>query len=332
MATRKLIERVTARVFCHGPGGGNPVTVFSSQQALSAASQERLAKECEWESVMVSANRPEITGKMTDKDNDDDNNRGALPELAFYMPSGEQVSFCAHAALGGACAAAPAVSGLDELQFSFQTALTRDVHSVQFSAEDPDQACLHMRAKWEESRVSHSPSLQRLVREHLGLASNHLVVKTARRPPTFVNSSIARSKTLVYVNTLEGLEEAKTPAVGDGKRTSFAKACGAIDDSSGIYLYAYRDNEDGAWECRQFPRSSGYPEDPATGIAAATLAASLYRQGIRLDTYRFYQGTKMGRPSLIQVQDLEMDGENMASFGLQGRVEIDEREEIEIED
>ena len=75
---------------------------------------------------------------------------------------------------------------------------------------------------------------------------------------------------------------------------NFAEACAAMDDSTGVYLYApkpslpssdtniTKSNNNGdrrsrhlSFECRQFPRSSGYAEDPATGIAAAALAASL---------------------------------------------------------
>ena len=63
------------------------MTVFASDGALSKSTQELLAKDCEWESVMVS------------KSSDD-----SSTEMSFHMPSGEEVSFCAHAAMGGAYA------------------------------------------------------------------------------------------------------------------------------------------------------------------------------------------------------------------------------------
>jgi hypothetical protein len=142
-------------------------------------------------------------------------------------------------------------------------------------------APLYMKAAFEESPVSGSPSLQRLLREHFGVTSHHLAPlhSGGKRPPTFVNSSIARPKTLVHANSMGALAQTKTPSVSSStknselqpqkQRTSFATACGAIDDLTGIYLYAdKKDEEDGAsWECRQFPRASGYPKDPATGIA-----------------------------------------------------------------
>jgi predicted PhzF superfamily epimerase YddE/YHI9 len=123
----------------------------------------------------------------------------------------------------------------------------------------------------------------------------------------------------------------------------FALGCKALDDTTGLYLYAKSDEEDGAWQCRQFPRNSGYPEDPATGIAAAALACHLYHDhGIELPTYKMYQGTAMGKSSLIVVDDLMMmeeEGDNdnnkveiKASYRLLGRVEIDERDTIEVDD
>ena len=103
-------------------------------------------------------------------------------------------------------------------------------------------------------------------------------------------------------------------------------------------MFAKSQEEDGAWECRQFPRASGYPEDPATGIAAAALACHL-RQELRIDlpAYKLYQGTAMGKPSLIVVDELIMTPRKEedimdASFRLLGRVEIDERSTIEVDD
>ena len=94
--------------------------------------------------------------------------------------------------------------------------------------------------------------------------------------------------------------------------------------------------EDGAWECRQFPRASGYPEDPATGIAAGALACHLYHHhDMDLPAYKFYQGTAMRKSSLIVVDKLELEREGddiQASFRLLGRVEIDSRDSVEVED
>jgi predicted PhzF superfamily epimerase YddE/YHI9 len=65
-----------------------------------------------------------------------------------------------------------------------------------------------------------------------------------------------------------------------------------------------------AFECRQFPRFSGYSEDPATGIAAGALAASFRKRQLMCPSgesggnsnYDIHQGTAMGRPSKIIVK------------------------------
>jgi predicted PhzF superfamily epimerase YddE/YHI9 len=405
--TVKLVERITGRVFCHGVGGGNPVTVFASATALSKSLQLRLAKECDWESVMVAKN--ENSNPMDRKK--------SLSEFTFYLPSGLQMNFCAHAAMGAAFAVA------NRTEWAFRTAALRMASSSSSSDEggggalasqqqqqqqniykvslpssypasdDNKNAILYMQVPFTETKISHPPALQRMLREHLGLDSSHLVSKS-QYAPTFLNASVARPKTMVYVNSIQALANVKAPktssiddnvnhnnghatkrsshhhhhhsggGTGPPPRTSFSMACEAMDDSTGIYLYTNRDEvgrttaaltaESASWECRQFPKLSGYPEDPATGIAAAALAASLYQRGLLLKEYNFYQGTHMNRPSLIQVVDLLLQetyeepslpkpevsdsagtpppAPILASFGLKGRVEIDGRDWLELED
>ena len=92
---------------------------------------------------------------------------------------------------------------------------------------------------------------------------------------------------------------------------------------TGVYLYSsftkreIVEERDLAFECRQFPRSSGYPEDPATGIAAGALASSFHKRQImshsesRGDSYYdIYRATAMGQPSQIQVE--------IGSYSLEG--------------
>jgi predicted PhzF superfamily epimerase YddE/YHI9 len=91
--------------------------------------------------------------------------------------------------------------------------------------------------------------------------------------------------------------------------------------STGLYLYdssASVAKNDGVIECRQFPKFSGYAEDPATGIAAGALVACLYRQQLKRNlngtkeidskvidggnVTTIFQGTAMARPSQIKVK------------------------------
>jgi predicted PhzF superfamily epimerase YddE/YHI9 len=371
---RMLIEKVTARVFCQLEGGGNPVTIFKSQSPLKPSTQARLAQGCEWESVCVSSSS---TSPSTTSPNA--NTSATLPSMAFYMPTGEQVSFCAHAAMGGALQLAQTPE--QPLQFTAAALMPNDndddndddngdtdsagtptTPTTPYTAivHDHDIVSLEMEADFTETAVPHRPTLHRIIRDCCGLESTDLTTTSTRSssetatttvPPTFCNSSIARPKTLVYVNSVEALHQAKapTPSTADAFRIS----CDAVE-STGLYLYAPAVAEDvdaddalnNSWECRQFPRASGYPEDPATGIAAAALAASLYRRGTKLPAYKFYQGTAMGQPSLIMVENLKLtdnlvqeDSDDVkgektsrASFRLLGRIEVDQRDQLEVDD
>lgn len=118
-----------------------------------------------------------------------------------------------------------------------------------------------------------------------------------------LNASTSRVKTLV------GLRSA---AMLDALQPDFARmqaVCEAIG-STGLYPFAVDAAAAGVVHARQFPRASGYPEDAATGIAAAALLFGLRQLGlVGADgtgiTVR--QGRAMGSPSEIFVR-FELDG------------------------
>ena len=71
--------------------GGNPVTIFyplhdDRYEANTLTSTERteLAKSCAWESIIIEPH----------------NDSSETQVFRFFMPSGEEVSFCGHAAIG----------------------------------------------------------------------------------------------------------------------------------------------------------------------------------------------------------------------------------------
>jgi PhzF family phenazine biosynthesis protein len=87
-------------------------------------------------------------------------------------------------------------------------------------------------------------------------------------------------------------------------------------------LYPFMVDARGQVFARQFPRDSGYPEDPATGLAAAGLACLL---ALREDadgphTYRIRQGQAIGRPSLITAHATRTDGV-VVRIAVSGRAE-----------
>jgi PhzF family phenazine biosynthesis protein len=76
--------------------------------------------------------------------------------------------------------------------------------------------------------------------------------------------------------------------------------------ATGLYPFTRRTNKRNAEaEARQFPLRAGFPEDAATGVAAAALGAYLARYDLACQTghheFRIAQGYAMGAPSLIEA-------------------------------
>ena len=337
-----LITKVTARVFGYPgvKGGGNPVTVFLWKERSHPSVELRtsLAQSCEWESVVAHLPLPlSLSRREEYKDGSGSDSSEEDLQLYFYMPSGEEVSFCAHAAMG----AVAAVTHEEPHSISSST----DIHKqVDFRIADGtsqvakvlpnNQIELELGSYHEESRV-HEIDIQNLL-DQIGLSTYGRVTSTGEEEqPPCVNSSVARSKTLLPVNTLETLHSATNPS----NPLHFQKLCETIN-STGIYLYCkttptpFTNNGTvEAYECRQFPKSSGYPEDPATGIAAAALAYSLYRRRRRQEKddgeelYPFWfemiQGTAMGKRSLIQIGIRKGIRDHPSTIQCLGHVEID---------
>jgi len=364
VARRKVVEKITARVFCRadlgrdcsgsgsdtGKKGGNPLTIFSSEASLPSEIRRRLARTCEWESAVVDR---------------------TLRRVSFHLPqNGDPVSFCAHAAMGAATELARVRTDRNATvsePFEFETADDEKLKaSVHQSHDDEENALVvSMEAVATPTKVEpveHPPTLHRVLRDALGLQSADLVRRnvvdeaTPLFMPTFLNASVmGRPKTLVGLKSLEKLQSVKPPTNPD----AFRVACDALN-STGIYLYAHANvegdhdasiNTATSWECRQFPRFSGYPEDPATGVAAAALAVALHNENWnetneKNSEFHFYQGTAMQRPSLIVIQNVQLKNDSLdgngddnnsragltASFRILGRVEVDGRETIEVAD
>ena len=298
MSIARRVKCVSARAFTHPTkkGGGNPVDIFMPSSTITSNERIKIAKSCSWESIVI------------------DNTNSDIPKFHFYMPSGEEVSFCGHAAIGACSFLANEHSIIEEsnnnvlLQqstgsISFETA----IEGLQYNAHiSKNQVELIMNTIHYEQECSNSQhcSLEDLLSE-IGLSNND-VSSDSDTLPVFINSSVARYKTLIPIESIETLHAATNPKDPD----KFRNICESID-STGIYLYSICNNDEETnekeekcitLECRQFPKSSGYPEDAATGIAAGALACSLYKRGINVEYFDILQGTAMNRPSKIKVK------------------------------
>lgn len=86
------------------------------------------------------------------------------------------------------------------------------------------------------------------------------------------NAVTSRVKTLIPMKSPEHLNG----LASDMART---ETCCERIGSTGLYPYAIDDQAGRRFEARQFPKSSGYPEDAATGIAAAAWPSACSRTG-----------------------------------------------------
>lgn len=129
------------------------------------------------------------------------------------------------------------------------------------------------------------------------------------------NAVTSRVKTLVPVRDLERLN-ALAPDF-----SAIEAVCTKIG-STGLYPYSVRDRSRQIFEARQFPRSSGYPEDAATGIAASALAFGLLENALvepSSQPVRVMQGRAMGSLSQIDVR-LSFAGDRVIGCLLGGAV------------
>ena len=331
----KIICRVFPSSLDTHSNGGNPLTVFlfdpptTDTEASSSLQQhqcQRLAQECEWESVMVSSlpNNP--------------------PNMSFYMPSGEEVRFCAHAAMGACWSilryggpADPRKNDRDPTKFIFTSQNGVETHFANitnlpndnFPSSSPSGVVeLKMDSQFVEEpwqSYPHSEDIMPKLLSQIGISP----IDIHPHYP-FCNSSISRNKTLIPIRHPHRLQSATSP----NDPPLFRSLCDALH-STGIYLYTPLSSPQDL-ECRQFPRASGYPEDPATGIAAGALVRSWHSYQTTLGNdeleeetvknYTIFQGRAMGRPSQIRIRlEDKNDGIDLYCSGM---VNIDSHESV----
>lgn len=203
-----------------------------------------------------------------------------LRRLRFFVP-GHEMEMCGHATVGTLWALR---------QLGLWTTPAARVQTLSGSVD----------VEWDETRGWTWISQPAVQIDELTRAQTRAIADVLRIDPELpglhaINASTSRVKTLVRLPDAVSLN-ALQPDFG-----AMRDLCEALD-STGLYPYA----QDGADLCaRQFPKASGYPEDAATGIAAAALWGYLDSVGALpadgITTVR--QGVAMGSPSAIQLRD-----------------------------
>lgn len=204
---------------------------------------------------------------------------GHLCRLRFFVP-GHEMEMCGHATVGTLWALR---------QWGVWTTPTARVQTLSGSVD----------VEWDEALGWAWISQPAVTLGELGPAQTRAVADVLRIHPALpglhaINASTSRVKTLVRLPDVAALD-ALAPNF-DAMRN----VCETLG-STGLYPYAV---DGGKVYARQFPKASGYPEDAATGIAAAALWGYLDRVGAvpagRICTVR--QGVAMGSPSAIQLR------------------------------
>ena len=102
---------------------------------------------------------------------------------------------------------------------------------------------------------------------------------------------------------------------------SAARLIGAFGGTAdSVYVFCRDDEGEGDFRARMFGANMGIDEDPATGSAAAALAAVLMlgeRPGDGFNAYDILQGVEMGRPSVVRL-GLEVEGGMLARVTIGG--------------
>jgi PhzF family phenazine biosynthesis protein len=258
-------------VFTDGAGGGNPAPTVVDAGDMSDAEMRDVARRYGHESGFV---LPAPAGSGCDF------------EFRFWVPNHE-MEMCGHATVG----AVWILDRLGLLPLDKLTILTRSGR-VQARVAGWDASGAQVEITQPVGQVETiSPDSEADILSVLGLSRADLA------PLPIQNAWTSRIKTLVPVASVARLD-AIIPDF-----TRIEAVCAAIG-STGLYPYAVSDAAGQVFDARQFPKSSGYPEDAATGIAAAALAFGLLRNG-SVDADRLVhvrQGRAMGRPSRIKIR------------------------------
>lgn len=257
--------------FSAAPGGGNPCPVILGAEALNTELMQMIARGYGVECAFVLPSQKP----------------GCRWQVRYFTP-GSELSMCGHATiavvtvlvrrglLDGGSALLDTAGGEVPVRWTVQNGsllveLEQSAPALGAVA-DPEEVC-----------------------RALGISRDDLGEGASQ------GASTSRMKLMIPL---------KSRAVLDGLHPDLEAVWALCDHCgvSGVYPFAPGEVPD-QYYARQFPCRTGYPEDPATGVAAGGLSAYLYLNGrMAGDCITVYQGFAMGRPSVIYAAVKEVDG------------------------
>jgi PhzF family phenazine biosynthesis protein len=280
-------------VFAREPGGGNPCPIVLDADALDADQMQGIAAHYGAETGFV---QHDADGEL---------------RLRYFVPRHE-MSMCVHATV----AAATVLRATDVLEASPVTVRTGSGDCVVgYTDDDPPLVTV------EQQRPVLGPPLELPA----GLLAYATGVPAAalddRRPVRAV--SVSRPKLIVALREAAAVHAAAPdlPALWDLCRGA---------ESTGAYVFApHADGRADHLVARQFPVDAGYPEDPATGVAAGALAAYL-ATGTGWHHFDIDQGDAMGRPSVLRASAFA-DAGGVRRSTVSGRAALRRREPLDLD-
>ncbi|KAJ5669493.1 hypothetical protein N7462_010563 [Penicillium macrosclerotiorum] len=275
--------------------GGNPTTIYLNADGMSHTEMHTLAKDSGHECGFVSSIKVE-EDSFCDF------------QMQYWVPNHE-MEMCGHATVG----AVWIMNQLGLLPNSGKTSILTKSGRVEVQVirehGNPEPRIL----------VSQPPGIvENLSDDHVLEIVSCLKITTDQLSSAnkVQNGRTSRTKTLIPIKNRDILDGINPES------NSVREICEKIG-STGLYPYVILNAEDQLVEARQFPKSSGYKEDSATGVAAAALVFSLLHDGqIAAGTAKpivVRQGWSMGRPSEIQVDLKEKNG-NVEGCWISGKV------------
>lgn len=230
-------------VFTHQGAGGNPCPIVVDAAALAPSDMQRIAADYGHESGFV------LPASSSDADY----------IFRFWVPRHE-MEMCGHATIG----ALWTMATQGQLQANQIRIETRSGPVTGF-VDRADAADPYVEITQPVGKVVDLTSDQ-----ESAVLSALRITRADLLDLPMQNAVTSRVKTLIPMKSVERLNDLQTIM-------PTTEACCESIGSTGLYPYAVHSESERRFEARQFPKSSGYPEDAATGIAAAALAFGLLK-------------------------------------------------------
>lgn len=279
-------------VFKAAPGGGNPCPVTLDADALTAEQMQEMTRGFGVESVfLMRPTRPDCDVRAR-----------------YFVPMHE-MEMCVHATIGSATVLVEK-GFITKTPIFYENAFGR--MQVDWSREGET---LHVSVHQFLPRFSESAPTADEVCAALRIAPEQLA------PFPICSAATSRMKLIVPLRSREVL---------DALEPDFETLWALCDryETTGFYPFAMEQGTDGTpvFYARQFPKRAGYPEDPATGVAASALGAYLAANRVvplheGENRFTVMQGFAMHRPSVI-CSEVFIENGSVTAACVSGSAEI----------